>query len=253
MMTRTKNGDLYAVLELEHGASKAEIEVAYQNHLDRLGPGSLVLYAIDGGGDLDVEREKLDAAYRVLCDDAQRDAYDQELRQNFDEEDFEDSIADEEDRSEEDIADLVIEAMDTSCQQSSLDKTNPIKNDTSLQNEGLDPDALHGCVLADSSARKFSVVMALGVDQQSEYNGDLLRRLRESSGATLLDVAEITKIGRRYLKAIESNDFEALPAAVYIRGFVAEYAKVLGLDAKLVADSYMDFYRKYRGGGSACD
>lgn len=82
-----------------------------------------------------------------------------------------------------------------------------------------------------------------------EVSGALLKGLRESAGATLEDVAEMTKISKRYLRALEDHDFELLPAPVYVRGFVAEYARVLGLDPQQFAASYMGLYRRYRGEG----
>ena len=83
----------------------------------------------------------------------------------------------------------------------------------------------------------------------TEFGGALLRRLRESAAASLDDVAEQTKVSKRYLMALEENDFAALPAAVYVRGFVSEYARALGLDSAQVAKSYMALYNRYRGGG----
>ena len=41
------------------------------------------------------------------------------------------------------------------------------------------------------------------------------------------------------LKNIEDENFEDLPANVYIRGFVMAYATTIGLDAKAVATDYM--------------
>ena len=79
---------------------------------------------------------------------------------------------------------------------------------------------------------------------ETEFSGAMLRRLRESCQGTVDDVAEITKISRRYITALEEEDFDALPAAAYVRGFVAEYAKAMGLDQALVCKSYMVLYRK---------
>lgn len=89
------------------------------------------------------------------------------------------------------------------------------------------------------------------LDAQGELDGTALRRLRESANATLSDVAKITKINKRYLRALEDHDFAALPAEVYIRGFVREYAKVFGLSADDVARGYMLMYarRKKETGG----
>ena len=83
----------------------------------------------------------------------------------------------------------------------------------------------------------------------TEYGGSLLRRLRQSAQATLQDVCDITKISKQYLGAIEDNDFDALPAIVYIRGFVYEYARVLGLDPDAAARSYMAQVKLHRQAG----
>lgn len=62
-----------------------------------------------------------------------------------------------------------------------------------------------------------------------ESTGGFLRQLRESAGLSLKDVAHRTKISPMRLEQIEREMFDRLPAAVYLRGFVLEYAKALGL------------------------
>lgn len=84
---------------------------------------------------------------------------------------------------------------------------------------------------------------ALAAD--TEIGGGLLKRLRESCDATLEEVATITKINKRYLRAIEENDYGVLPAKVYVRGFVFEYARILGLDPQVVAKGYLRLYERH--------
>lgn len=60
--------------------------------------------------------------------------------------------------------------------------------------------------------------------------GRNLRQARERKGWTVDQVAEKTRITARHLNEIEAGDFERFPAAVYARGFVRAYAKVLDLD-----------------------
>src|SRR5690625_1157039 len=62
--------------------------------------------------------------------------------------------------------------------------------------------------------------------------GESLREAREARNLTLDDIQEITKIQKRYLVAIEQNDFHALPGRFYARAFIKEYAQAVGLDAK---------------------
>jgi len=63
-----------------------------------------------------------------------------------------------------------------------------------------------------------------------EEIGALLRRAREEKQLSIEDVAEITKIRKSYLIAIEEGDTGSLPDDVYLRAFLRTYAKVVGVD-----------------------
>lgn len=88
------------------------------------------------------------------------------------------------------------------------------------------------------------------IDADTEYTGPLLRRMREAQGIELRELAERSKIGVAYLTALEADDFPKLPAPVYVRGFLGEYAKMLGLDPERVKESYLDRYRTARSEGA---
>src|SRR5690625_7749719 len=60
--------------------------------------------------------------------------------------------------------------------------------------------------------------------------GETLREAREEKGYTLEDIQEITKIQKRYLIAIEQDDFHSLTGKFYARAFIKEYAQVMELD-----------------------
>lgn len=53
------------------------------------------------------------------------------------------------------------------------------------------------------------------------------------------EIADSTKISTRFLDAIESGDFSSLPAPVFTRGFIREYASYLGLDPEDIVERYM--------------
>ncbi len=61
--------------------------------------------------------------------------------------------------------------------------------------------------------------------------GETLRRARSAKGITLEDAERVTRIPRKYLEALELENFGILPAPVYARGFLRSYAGYLGLDA----------------------
>jgi transcriptional regulator with XRE-family HTH domain len=60
--------------------------------------------------------------------------------------------------------------------------------------------------------------------------GSWLIRAREARGLTLEDAERDTRISRRYLQALETEQFEVIPAPVYARGFLRSYSQYLGLD-----------------------
>jgi cytoskeletal protein RodZ len=47
-----------------------------------------------------------------------------------------------------------------------------------------------------------------------------------------------TKIRGKYLRALEDEQFDVLPAQTYIKGFLRTYAEYLGLDGQLYVDEY---------------
>jgi flagellar biosynthesis protein FlhG len=84
------------------------------------------------------------------------------------------------------------------------------------------------------------------IGPRTEFSGPLLRQIREAVGVELREIAERSKIGMAYLQALEAEVFHKLPAPVYVRGFLAEYARALGLDAERVKQTYLDRYRAAR-------
>jgi cytoskeleton protein RodZ len=68
--------------------------------------------------------------------------------------------------------------------------------------------------------------------------GETLRQARIDKGVSLADAERATFIRRRYLEALESEDFTTLPAVVYTRGFLRTYADYLGLSPQAMLDLY---------------
>lgn len=59
--------------------------------------------------------------------------------------------------------------------------------------------------------------------------GDYLKQKRLDKNYSLEKLSQKTKISVNILKSLEANDFDHLPSAAYIKGFVTSYVKVLGL------------------------
>src|SRR5207245_7588531 len=75
-------------------------------------------------------------------------------------------------------------------------------------------------------------------DQAMFMLGPALRDARLRRGLELEEVEEQTRISRRYLRALEEENFELLPGDAYATAFLRSYAAFLGLDPKHYVDEY---------------
>lgn len=64
--------------------------------------------------------------------------------------------------------------------------------------------------------------------------GQRLRAAREARALTVADAAQSLKLGPRQVEAIENEDWASLPGNTMIRGFVRNYARLLGLDSDVL-------------------
>jgi hypothetical protein len=68
--------------------------------------------------------------------------------------------------------------------------------------------------------------------------GNSLREARVRRGVDFAQAELATKIRGKYLRALEDEQFELLPAETYVKGFLRTYAEYLGLDGQLYVDEY---------------
>lgn len=68
--------------------------------------------------------------------------------------------------------------------------------------------------------------------------GDQLRAERERRGLRVGHVSEATKIRKCYLEALERQEWDALPADVFARGYLRSYGEYLGLDVERLLRAY---------------
>jgi cytoskeleton protein RodZ len=69
--------------------------------------------------------------------------------------------------------------------------------------------------------------------------GEHLRREREMRGISLDEICSATRIGTRFLNALENEQWDQLPGGVFNRGFVRAVAHHLGLDEESLLAEYM--------------
>lgn len=196
--------DHYDVLEIAPDAGPDEIERSYRVLFAAYEGDSLATYSMFGADETEELRERIEEAYRVLSDPDMRRSYDAS-------------------RNGE-----VVEEMEDSDEPVTL---------APLADGFAQP-------LVETRTREVPTFDAMddvaeaGSGEETEWDGARLRRARLLRGVEVEDVATATKINPAYLRFLESDRFDDLPAVVYVRGFVAAYARFLGLDANAVARSY---------------
>jgi cytoskeleton protein RodZ len=68
--------------------------------------------------------------------------------------------------------------------------------------------------------------------------GNSLREARLRQTLDFPEIEQATKIRAKYLRALEEEQFDVLPAQTYVKGFLRSYAEYLGLDGQLYVDEY---------------
>ncbi|MCP3986109.1 MAG: hypothetical protein GY723_17130 [bacterium] len=194
----------YEMLEIPAGSPLAEIERAYRVVQSSWATDGLATYSLYDEHEAEAVRERIELAYRVLSEAETKEEYDRRLEPSESEMDLEE-------------IDLDLQFVDETVAATSID-------------------------LLPTEIEAFEDAADEGTD--AEWTGSRLRRARLRRGIDLEKIAEVTKINPTYLQFIEQDQFEDLPAAVYVRGFVVSFTRCIGLESTQVADSYMARYRE---------
>ena len=83
--------------------------------------------------------------------------------------------------------------------------------------------------------------------EQHGYDGRLLAAVRQARGLTMESVASATNISTRYVQALETNAYDRLPSAIFVRGYLKEIARVLELEVDALTEGYLGLYQRQRG------
>lgn len=198
----------YELLEVSPDASAEEISRAYQIARATYEPASMATYSIFSEEEAREILQRVEEAWEVLGDDRRRYDYDRRLVS--------------EGRAEEDSEEA----------RSERDRRAVVSRPSGPAERG-EPDA----------DRELEETLA---PADGLYDGEVLRRIRMGLGVEIEEIASVTKISPDYLRWIEQDRFHDLPAAVYLRGFLRQYAQYLRLDPARVTESYMQRFETPR-------
>jgi flagellar biosynthesis protein FlhG len=190
----------YATLGLDPRASRDHVEKAYRFSLEMYGESALATYSLLAAEDVRAARDRIEKAHEVLSDPVRRREYDISLGLS------------------------VPSGLLPFPSAPSVARATPPRSIDPVR-PGADPEP--------------PLPLPAPPTLPELITGADLRKLRESRGVSLRGIALVTKIGVRFLEYIEEDRLAFLPAPVYLRGFLMEYGRALGLDPHRTAESYM--------------
>lgn len=83
-------------------------------------------------------------------------------------------------------------------------------------------------------------------EYETPITGKSIKMLRTSREISLEEIYRKTNIPKKTLQDIEEENFEELPAFVYLKGFLKNYAKILGIDQARMVNGYVRRYREWK-------
>lgn len=197
----------YEILEIKPTAGGHEIRKAYEKAKEAYSPSSPALYTMFSPEEAKELNQLIEMAFTVLSNSTRKAEYDN-------------SIADSK-KSFSKLENLVNEINDDQVKQ---------KNNKDKMSQ-----TCFGSYEIDSQFED-------KISKTQDFDGPLLQKIRHYKNITLEQLSEKSKISKTYILAIESHDFEALPAKVFVRGFVFQIAKLLDLNPQIVTDSFLKLH-----------
>lgn len=220
----------YELLEVNPSAPQNEIHHAYQRAKETYSPDSPALYTMFTKEEAHELMRLIDEAYQVLSSQSRRHQYDLQLKQN-----------------QIHLQQNLINNPDLSTQiayQSAYES--PVHQHTSFAQPKKAEPLPKGFAKTKFGVYEIDKSFEEQIQQTEQFDGSIIQKVRMYKNISLEQLSEETRISRSYIGAIESNAYESLPAPVFVRGFVVQISRCLGLDDNLVAKTYMQKYKASR-------
>lgn len=219
-MSTENRYNYYDILEIDHQANQHEILIAYEKAKRTYSPQNIALYSIFSKQEAESLRSMIEEAYKVLGNQTYRNIYEKRIQAK--------TYTDYE---------LSFESIKQSVQIESAHSS--LEKNINLQVDENEKPQVENFEKNEDFENQ--------IQSQQEWSGDFLQKVREYKKVSIDRLHEKTKVNPWYLKALESMDSKNLPAPVFVRGYVVQMAKTLGLNEKAVADSYMKIYKNKIG------
>ncbi len=221
----------YDILEVPIAASQEDIKGGYTRAKNAYSQDSLALYSLMTEEECNEILNLIEEAYIVLSDPSKRKEYDNVRGFN---------------KGQEGI---YLEGHEPSQIQTGNTSTN-IQVTAQEEKEKVEKKNLTSIVAQNKYqlSYKKNDQLEQEIEQCTHFTGDFLKQIREYKCVDVPRMSEMTKVSKTYINNIEAENLTNLPALVYVRGFVYQYAKCLKLNPDLVANSYISHMKKIESG-----
>lgn len=216
----------YEILNVEPNATKMAIREAYLRLKNTFGSGNAALYSLMSEDEAQANATAVEHAYKTLNDDTKRAEYDRSL--GFDWEQRNARLSDipgaeRAGRLDEIGASGQMESRNDSHRNDAAHRFNQVITTTRSTLPVIKTKADNA--RTEPMQHRIASMIAEG----DPGDGDLYKHLREAVGVSEAEMQERTKISLEYLRAMETNRFERLPQAVYVKGFLRSYFRYLAI------------------------
>jgi len=198
----------YEILKIPVNASFIEIKRAYRAVLSIYDEDSFATYSLFSNGERDNILKAIEKAFLTLIDEDKRADYDRMLVDSG--------------------------YLDMSVIRKEQKKPTPLFRTNDVTNV----DNLAERVRKKSKEKEVEK-LANEILSKDLISGSDLIELRKAVGVELSEIDVVTKISVSVLKSIEENQFENLPADIYLKNFLKSYAEVLQIDSQKIVDGYL--------------
>ena len=259
MLMENDNKNYYEVLEVPTTASLQDIHNAYHRAKNAYSGDSVALYSLMTNQECEAILQQIEEAYSILGIPEKRREYDKVrgFNQSHTPEGFIENLNNRPEYAPrtEHLSDLLAQT-NTNQGPSIQPRQTQVEIPTNKQDEfqyNQEHSAKNEVAVSKVAAyKKFGLNYHVDpdfeqeIENSTEYSGSFLQKIREYKEVTIERMSDMTKISKTYIRYIESDDHTNLPAEVYTRGFVYQYAKCLKLNPDLVATSYLHHIKQLR-------
>ena len=204
-MAVTQRYDYYEILEVDFHAAPYEITEAYSRAKQTYSGNDPAIYTIFSVAEARELLKYIEEAYQVLGNRALRHLYDKKRAVQV--------------TSEQDLS---YQGLLTEYQQS-IEKTQSVK-------------------VVDPKFEKDPEIEK-EIASTQDWDGEKLRKVREYRKLSFQELHQMTKVSPYYIQALEEMKADSLPATVFVRGYVNQVSKALGLNDRVVTETYMKKFR----------